>query len=241
MGTELTGPIEIRNAKGVFPPDELWNTATEYSFEAVYENGVTMIVSNKEKMGVTFEGTKGKIYVDRGKLEADPKSLLDSKIGPDGIHLYKSDDHFRNFIDCVISREPTAAPVEVAHRSITICHLGNIAMRLNREKLRWDPRTEQIIGDDEAARMLSRPYRAPWALPGDLMRRLPGRVRSSPSLARAVMVEQAAGLSWGPFWPRQSQSARNDARPKARANGHSRARGSHLALRVSRSTHFDYH
>ena len=165
MGTELTGPIEIRNAKGVFPPDELWNTATEYTFEAVYENGVTMIVSNKEKMGVTFEGTKGKIHVDRGKLEADPKSLLDSKIGPDGIHLYKSDDHFRNFIDCVISRQPTAAPVEVAHRSITICHLGNIAMRLNREKLRWDPRTEQIIGDDEAAKMLSRPYRAPWALP----------------------------------------------------------------------------
>ena len=64
---------------------------------------------------------------------ADPKSILDSKIGPTEIHLYKSDDHFRNFIDCVISREPTAAPVEVAHRSITICHLGNIAMRLGRE------------------------------------------------------------------------------------------------------------
>jgi predicted dehydrogenase len=165
MGTELTGPIEIRNARGVFPPDELWNTATEYSFEAVYENGVTMILSHKEKMGVTFEGTKGKIYVNRGTLEADPKSLLDSQVGPEGIHLYKSDDHFRNFIDCVISREPTAAPIEVAHRSITICHLGNIAMRLNREKLRWDPRTEQIIGDAEAAKMLSRPYRAPWALP----------------------------------------------------------------------------
>ena len=59
MGTELTGPIEIRNAKGVFPPDQLWNTATEYSFEAIYENGVTMIISNKEKMGVTFEGTEG--------------------------------------------------------------------------------------------------------------------------------------------------------------------------------------
>jgi predicted dehydrogenase len=165
MGTELTGPVEIRNAKGVYPPDELWNTATEYSFEAVYENGVTMIVSDKEKMGVTFLGTTGKIYVDRGKLEADPKSLLDSKIGPDEIHLYTSDDHFRNFIDCVISRQPTAAPVEVAHRSITICHLGNIAMRLKRDKLRWDPRTEQIVGDDEAAKMLSRPYRAPWALP----------------------------------------------------------------------------
>lgn len=165
MGTELTGPVLIKNAKGVFPPDPLWNTATEYTFDAVYENGLTMRISNKEKMGVTFEGTEGTIYVNRGKLEADPKSVLDTKIGPHGIHLYKSDDHFRNFIDCVISREPTAAPVEVAHRSITICHLGNIAMRLGRETLRWDPRTEQIIGDAEAARMLSRPYREPWSLP----------------------------------------------------------------------------
>jgi hypothetical protein len=113
---------------------------------------------------VNFEGTKGTIYVNRGTLKADPASILDSKIGPEGIHLYSSDDHFRNFIDCVISREPTAAPVEVAHRSITICHLGNIAMRLNRPKLRWDPRTEQIIGDDEASKMLSRPYRSPWTL-----------------------------------------------------------------------------
>lgn len=165
MGTELTGPVEIRNAKGEFPPDELWDTATEYTFEAVYENGVSMIISSKNKMGVTFEGTKGTIYVDRGKLEADPKNILDSKIGENEIHLYKSDDHFRNFIDCVISREPTAAPVEVAHRSITICHLGNIAMRLGRDRLRWDPRTERIIGDDEAAAMLSRPYREPWTLP----------------------------------------------------------------------------
>jgi predicted dehydrogenase len=165
MGTEMTGPIAIRDAKGVFAPDELWNTATEYSFEAVFESGVTMLISSKEKMGVTFKGTKGKIYVDRGKLQAEPKEILDSKIGPDEIHLYKSDDHFRNFIDCVRSREPTAAPVEVAHRSITICHLGNIAMRLNRSNLRWDPRTEQIIGDDEAAKMLKRPYRSPWTLP----------------------------------------------------------------------------
>ncbi len=165
MGTELTGPIEIRNAKAVFPPDPLWNTATEYSFEAVYENGVTMLISNTERMGVTFEGSKGTVYVNRGKLEVNPQSLIDSKIGPDEIHLYKSDDHFRNFIDCIISRQPTAAPIEVAHRSITICHLGNIAMRLGRQKLRWDPRTEQIIGDEEAAKMLSRPYRAPWYLP----------------------------------------------------------------------------
>ena len=165
MGTELTGPVEFRGVKGTFPPDELWNTATEYAFEAVYENGVSMIISNKERMGVTFEGTEGSVYVDRGKIETRPGSLVGTEIGPGEIHLYKSDDHFRNFIDCVLSRGPTAAPVEVAHRSITICHLGNIAMRLGRETLRWDPRTERIVGDDEAAAMLGRPYRDPWTLP----------------------------------------------------------------------------
>ena len=165
MGTEMTGPVEIRNAKGAFPPDPLWNTATEFTFEAVFENGVTMIVSNKEKSGVTWEGTEGTVHADRGRHTATPRSILDTKIGPNEIHLYKSDDHFRNFIECVISRAPTAAPVEVAHRSITIGHLGNIAMRLGRERLKWDPRTERIIGDDEAAAMLSRPYRKPWVLP----------------------------------------------------------------------------
>src|SRR6202007_227365 len=109
----------------------------------------------QERMGVTFVGSEGTVYVNRGKIETDPVSLKDSTICPDEIHLYESDDHFRNFIDCVLSRGPTAAPVEVAHRSITICHLGNIAMRLGRERLRWDPRTEQIIGDDEANAMLS--------------------------------------------------------------------------------------
>jgi predicted dehydrogenase len=164
MGTEHTGPIEIINAKASFPKDVLWDTATEYYFEAIYASGVKLIISNKEPGGVTWEGSEGKVWANRGRHDANPKSLLTSKIKPGEIHLYKSDNHYRNFIDCVISRKETAAPVEVAHRSITICHLGNIAMRLGRKKLRWDPVKEQIAGDAEAAKMLSRPYRKPWTL-----------------------------------------------------------------------------
>ncbi len=164
MGTEKTGPIEIVNAKGVFPPDPLWDTATEFHFEAIYANGVKLIVSSKERGGVTWEGSEGSVWANRGTHDANPKSLLTSEIKPGEIHLYKSDNHYRNFIDCVLSRKETAAPVEVAHRSITICHLGNIAMRLGRNKLKWDPTKEQIVGDDEAAKMLSRPYREPWKL-----------------------------------------------------------------------------
>ncbi len=165
MGTELTGPVEIRNAKAVFPKDELWNTATEYYFEAIYQNGVKLIISNKEKGGVTWEGSEGSVWANRGQHDANPKTILDSKIPENGVQLYKSDNHYRNFIDCVLSRKETAAPVEVAHRSITICHLGNIALRLGRDKLKWDPAKEQIIDDAEAAKMLSRPYREPWKLP----------------------------------------------------------------------------
>lgn len=165
MGTQHTGPIEIRNAKGLFPPDELWNTATEFSFEAIYKNGVKMIISDKLRGGVTWEGSEGSVWASRGKHETTPKSLLDTVIGPNEIHLYDSKDHHRNFIDCVISRKETAAPCEVAHRSITICHLGNIAMRLGRDVLKWNPDKEQIIGDSEASAMLSRKYRAPWKLP----------------------------------------------------------------------------
>lgn len=163
MDTERTGPVAIRNARGEFAKDKLWNTATEFYFEAVYQNGVTLIVSNRERGGVKFEGSDGWVWVTRGAIEASPKSLLDSEIGPDEVHLYRSDNHFRNFIDCVISRKEPVAPVEIAHRSITIGHLGNISLRLGRD-LKWDPEAERILGDDEANRMLSRPMRKPWSL-----------------------------------------------------------------------------
>jgi len=84
--------------------------------------------------------------------------------GPNEVHLYESENHYRNFLDCVKSRKEPAAPVEIGHRSASLCHLGNIAMLLKR-KVHWDPDREQFIGDDEASKMLTRPMRAPWALP----------------------------------------------------------------------------
>ncbi len=164
MGTTHTGPVSIKNAKGVWEDDPLWNTATEYYFEANYESGVVLKISDKFKMGVKFIGTDGWVYVNRGQIDANPKSLLDERFGADEIRLPASDNHFRNFIDCVISRDEPVAPVEQAHRSISICHLGNIAMLLGRD-LKWDPELEQVQGDHSAHSMLNRPYRAPWVLP----------------------------------------------------------------------------
>jgi predicted dehydrogenase len=163
MNTENTGPVAIRNPRAVYSTESPWNTAIEYYFEAHYENGVRLIVTNEERMGVRFQGTEGWIWVTRGNWEASDPALLESAVGPHDVSLYRSENHFHNFIDCVISREQPVAPIETAHRSITICHLGNIAMKLGRDLI-WDPKTEQCPGDAEANALLSRPYRSPWKL-----------------------------------------------------------------------------
>ncbi len=163
MGTELSGPVAIRNGQAQWAKEKLWNTAVDYSFEARYASGVVMTVSSRLRSGVTFQGSNGSVWVNRGAIEATPQSLLDWQPAEKDIHLYRSDNHARNFIDCVISRKETAAPIEQAHRSITIAHLGNISLRLGRD-LRWDPAKEQIIGDESASQMLTRPMRKPWSI-----------------------------------------------------------------------------
>jgi len=159
MGTEHTGPIEVEG-RGRYPDHWLNNTATSFEFRCRYADGYEMLVSSKLPGGVRFEGSEGWIDLEGG---SEPASLQHDKIAPTEIHLYESNDHYATFLNCVRSRERTAAPVEVAHRSITPAHLGNIAMQLGR-KIRWDPEREEILDDPTATRMLSRTLRAPWRL-----------------------------------------------------------------------------
>jgi len=158
--SDNTGPVEIRG-KGEFPKTGLFTTALNAEVEYTYANGVKMFLSRGG--GTRFEGTEGWIYVNRGKLEAEPESLLTSIIGPDEIHLYQSNDHKQNFLDCVKSRKDPICTAEIGHRTSTVCHLGNISMLLDRP-LKWDPQNEKFIDDDEANRMTWRPRRAPWRL-----------------------------------------------------------------------------
>jgi predicted dehydrogenase len=162
--TEHTGPVAVEG-KGTFPKEGLYNTATDFSIDYKYVNGVTMNVSSSQP-GIRFEGSEGWIESKgwRGPLEASPKTILDSKIGPNEIHLYtEPGGEQRNFLDCVKSRKPCYAPAEVGHRTITIAHIGHISMRLGR-KLKWNPSKERFVGDDAANAMLSRPMRKPWTL-----------------------------------------------------------------------------
>ena len=164
MGTEYTGPVEIEG-QGEYPKDGLWDVHGRFRIEYTYASGVKVICADtrKNKQGVVFEGTEGWVYVKRGSIDAHPKSLLTSTISPNEFHLYKSNNHKGNFLECIKSRAETAAPAEVGHRSCTVCLLGEIAMRLGR-KLKWDPEREQFTNDAEANRMVSRPMRSPWHL-----------------------------------------------------------------------------
>lgn len=160
-GADDTGPVEIVGT-GDFPKTGLFTTAQNEDIEYTYADGVKLFL--KSSSGHTrFEGTRGWVDVTRGKIAAEPESLLSSKIGPDDIRLYNSNDHQQNFLDCVKSREDTICTAEIGHRSATVCHLGNIAMMLGR-KLKWDPKKERFTNDDEANRMLMRGMRAPWRL-----------------------------------------------------------------------------
>ncbi len=161
MNTDKTGPVWIKNPRATWADHTIWNTATSFYFECEYEDGVTLVITDDAKQGVTFEGSEGKVWANRGDLSSEPAGLIDSVIGENEIQLYKSDNHYRNFIDCIISDEEPVAPVETAHRSITLGHLGNIAMILG-EDLHWDPINEVVIDNEKANHMLSREMRAPW-------------------------------------------------------------------------------
>ena len=164
MGTEDTAPIEI-DGKGEYLVEGLWNVATKYRVNAKYANGMKMIISGGHsdiRGGTKWIGSDGWVWVDRGgKIEASNPDVIRQKAGPNDIHLFKSPGHCRNFLDCVKTRSDTITPVEVAHHSVMPGQLGQIAMLTGR-KLKFDPKTEKIIGDPVASRMLGKTMRAPW-------------------------------------------------------------------------------
>jgi len=164
MGWDRTGPVEVQG-KGNYPIDGLYNVPTEYRFECKYADGLIMTVANNRQLaqGAKWYGQKGWIHVNRGGLHAEPASILKEVIGPDEIKLYESRDHKQNFLDCLKSRKETICPAEVGHRSISVGLLGEIAMLTGR-KIKWDPESEQIIGDEGASALLGRSYREPWVL-----------------------------------------------------------------------------
>lgn len=162
--TEYTGPIRVQG-HGRFPKHGLYNTATSFEVTYEYANGVTLICRSRSP-AIRFEGTDGWVAVPSwsGAVEASSDEILRADVAPHQavLRTCPGREH-RDFLDCVKTRELTYAPAEVGHRTITLSHIGNIAMLLGRP-LRWEPQHERFVGDAAANAMLSRPMRAPWTL-----------------------------------------------------------------------------
>ncbi len=147
-----TGPVEYKaiNQRG--------------DVEAVYANGVKLIIRKGLRFGscpIRFEGEEGWVETgDSGRIETHPKSLLAERKFRGG---YPADNHVREFLNCVKTRQQPASTADAAHHSITACHVANICVRLGRP-VKWDPAKEKFIGDEEADRLRSRAYRQPWRL-----------------------------------------------------------------------------
>jgi len=186
LGMDESGPVEIEG-KGEYDPEKRFETPIKFDLHYKYANGIAIecrcpianvaellpekkeqaleILDGKKNFtGCVFEGEKGLLYVNRGVIRAWPEEILEQPIKGSDTRLYASKEHHENWLDCLKSRKLPICDVAIGHRSATVCHLGNIAIRSGK-KVKWDPEQEKIIGDTETAKMVSRPYRAPWKLP----------------------------------------------------------------------------
>lgn len=152
LGMDESGPVEV------IPPDEE-NAQSGVRFR--YANGVPMV--HKPGNGITFFGSEGRIYVNRGKFESTPESLVETQLDKHKIQLYESNDHIGNWLQCIRSGKLPICDVEVGARTVSVCHLANLAY-WNRKRLEWDPKAESFVNGNGDNAWLDRPYREPWSL-----------------------------------------------------------------------------
>jgi predicted dehydrogenase len=169
MDWDNSGPSEVEGQGELPPKDAIFNASPKYRVELKYPKNVTMVIAgghNDIRSGTKWIGSEGWVSVDRGRFDASNADWKRGRTLPEELRkvkLYESRDHYRNFLDCIKSRQPTITPVETAHHSAIPGHLGLIAM-MTGKKIRWDVKTETILDNPEASKLLTRSYRAPWKL-----------------------------------------------------------------------------
>jgi predicted dehydrogenase len=167
IGMDHTGPTSV-SGTGSFPTEGMFDAPTTYRIEVEMPNGISMVVADASQlefgMGVRWIGENGQwIHVDRGRQSSNPASLWGEVIRPEETRIRRYRGHVEDFLECVRTRGKTIAPAEAAHRAFSVGCLGLTSMRLGR-KLRWDPDSEMVIGDDTANQLLGRTPREPWSL-----------------------------------------------------------------------------
>jgi predicted dehydrogenase len=167
LGMDDSGPTSVEGS-AVYNPDGWYETPDTTDIKYTYANGVVMTCRQKvdtksSDQGTEFIGEKGSLFVYRGGIVANPPELLKGIEIPKIVNSQANTSHVNNFFDCVKSRKTPAADISIGHRSATVCHLGNIAVR-TKKRIQWDPKTETIVGDAEASKWLMKEYRSPWRL-----------------------------------------------------------------------------
>ncbi|MFM8379544.1 MAG: Gfo/Idh/MocA family protein [Planctomycetia bacterium] len=167
-------PVEIEG-KATYPTTPGgYDVPLEYSVRYRFANGVEMTVDDSGRNGILFTGSEGRLFVNRENVTGKPvEDLKDRPLPRESFALYDFDNrsrpersgkieaivnHMGNFFDCVAARRQPIADVESGHRSVSVCHLGNISCKLGRP-LKWDPAAERFVGDAEADALLARPQR----------------------------------------------------------------------------------
>jgi len=175
LDMDHTGPVEVWAEGGkmeplVYTQPESRARGNAYtskgrSVTMRYANGIIVkLTANGPAAGGEFIGDRGKIRIGNNRVDSNPEEL--AKTPPDSLkfRLPVSNNHLKNWCDCIKSREKPIADVEIGHRSAIVCHLGNIARWVGR-KLKWDPATETFPGDEEANSHLDRPKRKGYEIP----------------------------------------------------------------------------
>jgi predicted dehydrogenase len=175
LDADASGPIAVEG-RGTIPAEGLFDTFQTFEVEHTYAGGVRLLHLDhrtarrrfppfdvEASMGILFEGTGGWIYVARGFLDAQPRSILRSIVGPNETKLPVSADHRRDFLDAVRHGTEPICPVGPGVKSEIVCQQAEIALRIG-QRLEWDNEREQFIDHAVANRMLSRPMRQPWRL-----------------------------------------------------------------------------
>jgi predicted dehydrogenase len=162
MGTDGGGPVEVEGTAR-YHPQGWYEVPEHFAVTYRYASGVVVECGMGQRGGATFIASEGRIHVDRRQIASEPKEILDRPLGEGDVRLYKSANHYEDWLECIESRKLPVCDVEIGHRTATVCHLGNIAIRTGR-KVRWDPVKEEVIGDAEAQRWVTKAYRKPWRL-----------------------------------------------------------------------------
>jgi predicted dehydrogenase len=166
IGGTATHPVAFKDGMPV--ERDCFNTATGFLLNVAYPGDVELVIRHDTDNGVTIEGDKGKIFVNRGRLTGAPvEALEDNPLPEDAIaKVYKNlpmvgdgrGAHWATFLHCVKTRQEPISDVHSHMRALNVCHLAGISARLGRE-LSWDAKAEQIAGDSQANAMLARAYR----------------------------------------------------------------------------------